>query len=288
MKDEHLIHIRKAAAAGQYYPQSKTELRLMVNTMFDAVKIRPIKNRIQALIVPHAGYIFSGKVAAHAYLHLNTEAHYENIFFIASSHYTSFEGASIFAGDTYETPLGSIDVNKTTVAQLNRTCECFEFYEHAHHKEHSIEVQIPFIQTRLKHPSPIVPIILGTENTSVCKRIATALAPFFNEKNLFIVSTDLSHYPSYEDALTIDASMCGAITSNNVDVFLSTRQDIINQGVNNLITPICGWTSVLTLLYLTRTAPYIFHQVNYRNSGDAKPFGEEQKVVGYGAFVVTT
>ncbi len=281
------LESRKAVVSGRFYPKSKTDLHEMVNTMFKAIKTPKLHGRIRALIVPHAGYVFSGKVAANAYAMLNKISDYKRIFYLASSHYTSFDGASIFVGKAYETPLGQVPVDVDVVLQLLQSCDCFEYYEHAHEKEHSIEVQLPFTQVHLDWHPPIIPIVLGTQREIVCKRIAEALSPWFSEDHLFIISTDLSHYPSYDDAVKQDKRLCDAVVKNDADIFLSTREAIINAAINDLKTPMCGWTSVLALLYLTEKRNFRIHLLDYKNSGDASPFGDKNNVVGYGAFAVT-
>lgn len=278
---------RKAAVSGRFYPKSEKDLKKMVETMFRALKSLNGSDKVRALIVPHAGYVFSGKVAAKAYIHLNKSNEYKRIFYLATSHYTSFDGASIFAGKNYETPLGNVEVDTKTVLKLLQSCDCFDYYEHAHLKEHSIEVQLPFTQVQMDVHPPIIPILIGTKRPIVCQQIANALLPWFTEDNLFIISTDLSHYPAYNEAIVQDQILCKSIIENDPVLFLNTRKSIINKHIDDLKTPMCGWTSVLSLLYLTSKTNLKYTLVDYKNSGDVEPFGDKDHVVGYGAFVIT-
>jgi hypothetical protein len=148
-------------------------------------------------------------------------------------------------------------------------------------------VQLPFIQYHLKNDLSIVPIIIGTQSAQTCKKIASALKPYFNEKNLFIISSDFSHYPSYGDAMTTDKKTCDAILTSSAEKLLKTLQENDNQNTPNLATSLCGWTSVVTLLYLTGNDPeYEYTSVQYLNSGDSK-YANKSQVVGYWAIAVS-
>jgi AmmeMemoRadiSam system protein A len=132
----------------------------------------------------------------------------------------------------------------------------------------------------------IVPILLGTQTPEVCKKIGAALQPYFNEKNLFVVSTDFTHYPDYETAKKIDAYMADAVISNEPDQLIAAVRDVETRNTPNLLTGMCGWPSVLTLMYITSKEPGItIKKVDYQNSGDTK-YGDKAKVVGYVALAV--
>ena len=156
---------------------------------------------VLAIIAPHAGYVFSGEVAASSFNQIDPDKKYENIFILASSHRMSFEGASIYNKGNYVTPLGTVKVNLELANKLLKENPVFTDKADAHIYEHSLEVQLPFLQYKLKTEFQIIPIILGTQSASTSKKIADALKPYLNEKNLFVISSDFSHYPSYEDAM---------------------------------------------------------------------------------------
>lgn len=277
---------RKPAVAGQFYPSDPALLRQTLKDLFSAAKPRTMKN-IAAVIAPHAGYIFSGSVAASSYNQIDPEAEYDNIFLIASSHQVSFMGASIYNIGDYLTPLGKVPVNISLANKLIKENPVFTFNPAADRNEHSLEVQIPFLQYHLKRPFRIIPIVIGSQSPQSCKKIAEALKPYFNQRNLFVISTDFSHYPSYTDATSTDQATCNSICSNDPDKLLGLISDYKKKDIPNLATNCCGWTSVLTLLYMTAGNPSIeINPVHYMNSGDGK-YGDRSKVVGYWSIIVT-
>jgi len=180
-----------------------------------------------------------------------------------------------------------VKVNTVLAGQLLQNYSVFSNRTDAHAREHSLEVQLPFLQYRLKKDFQIVPIILGTQSPETCRRIAAALQPFLNTKNLFVISTDFSHYPSYADAKNIDKATAAVILSNSPEKLIRSMASSEQKGFANLTTCLCGWTSVLTLLYMTeRNADAEFTHIQYRNSGDTE-YGEKSRVVGYNAIAVS-
>ncbi|GAG76220.1 unnamed protein product, partial [marine sediment metagenome] len=133
----------------------------------------------------------------------------------------------------------------------------------------------------------IVPIVLGTQAPKTVEKIASALKPYFTDENLFVISTDFSHYPSHKNAVKIDNSTADAVVSNSPREFLKTIGKLEAEGIENLATCVCGWTSVLTLMYMTEEDKNItYHKVKYMNSGDT-PYGDSLRVVGYWSISVT-
>ena len=278
---------RPPAVAGKFYASNKVELSNMLISLFKGTAT-PAMHTTRAIISPHAGYVFSGKTAAHAFSQISSNADFKHIFIIASSHHTRFRGASIYNRGNYTTPLGEVIVDTTLVHQLIDANDIFSYQKEAHTKEHAIEVQLPFLQHHLIKPFKIIPIVIGTDSKEDCKKIAAGLVPFFTPDNLFIVSTDLSHYPKYDDATKIDSETIEAITANNSETFLTAIKKTMNRGTPQLQTAICGWTSVLTLIYITESNTNVsFNKIEYCNSGDNKQYGDKTSVVGYGAISVT-
>ncbi len=276
---------REPVVSGTFYSSDPKELIHQLESCFKEYKDHSIDD-ISALIVPHAGYTYSGKVAACAYSLLNRDAQYDNIFIIGSSHHTAFNGASIYNKGHYKTPLGITPVNLELTEKLIQKSDYFTYNKAAHEEEHTIEVQLPFLQYQLKQLSPIVPIILGVREYEKCKNIAEILKPYFNENNLFIISTDFSHYPSDEDARVYDKFTANAICSNKPDKLIKTLRDNEKQNISNLYTSLCGWSSVLTLMHLTQEADtYRYSKVKYMTSGEAV-FHDLNKVVGYQSILV--
>jgi AmmeMemoRadiSam system protein B/AmmeMemoRadiSam system protein A len=278
---------REPVAAGRFYSADKKTLTNDLSQLFAGNENKIASPNVRAIISPHAGYVFSGKIAAAAFAAIEPDRHYKNIFIIGSSHVMAFNGASVYNTGDYLTPLGRMKVNREIGEKLKSGNSCFRFPVTSHSQEHSLEVQIPFIQYYFKDPPPIVPIIIGTDNKSTIREIATALKPYFNSENLFIISSDFSHYPSYTDANIIDKATADAILSGNTETFLSTLQKNSAKGIQGLATSMCGWTSGLTLLYLTEKDNGLdFKKIAYCNSGDSQ-YGNNEEVVGYNAIIVT-
>ena len=267
---------RQPAVAGSFYPAKQEELNATLKQLFaNAVPSKDIQN-IVAVISPHAGYVFSGEVAASSYNQIDPAKEYENIFILGSSHYVAFEGASIYSQGNFITPLGTVKVNTKLADLLIKNNGFFSNRTDAHAREHSVEVQLPFLQYRLKKDFKIVPIVLGTQSPETCRRIAEALRPYLNTKNLFVISTDFSHYPSYADAKEVDKATADAILTKSPQNLLRSMASYERKGISNLATCLCGWTSVLTLLYMTEgNANTEFTHIQYKNSGDTELWREE-------------
>ncbi len=279
---------RKPAVAGQFYPADKDKLKSEVQQLLLSATPKQCE-QVRAIICPHAGYVYSGEVAASSFNQIDAAANYKRIFLIASSHRETFNGGSVYCPGNYLMPYGEVTVDtefcKSLVEQFP---DAFTDNPAPHLNEHSLEVQLPFLHYTLKTNYRIVPIIIGTFDPAVCKRIARALKPYFNSENLFVISSDFSHYPEYADARQVDVATKDAILSNNPETLLDTLAANSKKHIPNLATSLCSWTSVLTLLYMTSQYDSLKYQaIQYRNSGDAKYIGERDRVVGYWSIVVS-
>lgn len=278
---------RQPVAAGNFYSASGEKLNEDLSELFSTCKKTISDKRVRAIISPHAGYVFSGKIAASAFSTIPADAEYKNIFIIGSSHVMAFDGASVYYTGDYRTPLGKAVVNLEIANKLRNENKVFNFPVTAHQQEHSIEVQIPFIQYHFKKVPPIIPIIIGTNNENTIRKIADALRPYFTPDNLFVISSDFSHYPPYQDAVETDHITSEAIISGKPEVFLTALQKNSMRRTKGLATSMCGWTSGLTLLYLAENDKNLeFNHVDYANSGDSQ-FGGKNEVVGYNAISLT-
>lgn len=279
---------RTPAVAGSFYPDDPAELRKMVSAFLAAAKKGPLPGLLRALVVPHAGYVFSGGVAASGYNQIDPEYPYHRIFILASSHRVYLEKASVYVGGDYLTPLGKVEVDGEVSAALAKDRAHFTDDPAAHVAEHSVEVQLPFLQVVMKKPFKIVPIVLGTQSSEICRGIAAALKPYFTKENLFIVSSDFSHYPAYDAAVKVDAATAEAYCANKPDRFLEALRANDRLRIPNLDTSMCAWPAGLTLLFLTEGNPALsFTRVDYQNSGDIKSYGDKSQVVGYNAIAVS-
>jgi hypothetical protein len=274
---------REPVFAGSFYPASPRQLRDDLDIYFAKARPLELEGKVRTLIVPHAGYEYSGVVAASGYKSIPKDASYKNIFIIASSHREQFQGASVYSAGNYITPLGEASINRDIARQLIRNNESITFNPKAHDREHSIEVQIPYIQHHFTKTPGIVPIVMGTSSLTAARDLATALLPWFTPENLFVISSDFSHYPSYKDAQRIDKLTAEAIATGDPEIFYSVLAKNSKEGVKNLATPSCGWSSIMTMLYMAnRQEDFEISPVLYRSSGDVA-IGDKDRVVGYWA-----
>lgn len=285
--------IREPAVAGRFYPDNKIELESKLKfffTEFESENLPSIKNpeNITALIVPHAGYVFSGKVAASAYSYLKSLIHIKRVVLIGTSHYALMGGASVFYGKSYKTPLGDIKIDLDIAGKLLEK-NFFQYESNAHENEHSLEVQLPFLQHILGNDFLIVPILIGTENIDKLDDIAKELSKYLTNDTLIVVSTDLSHYPDYENANYIDKKTIDTVVSGKKEKLLNHLHKMNEKKISNLSTCMCGWSSVYILMTLLENEPgTIYQRILYANSGDTKLFGDKERVVGYQSIIVET
>jgi len=280
---------RRPAVAGRFYPAAPDILVEDIEDYYHASQkltsdIPAIDGNLLALVSPHAGYVFSGTVAASAFSLLRNSKIIKRVILIGSSHYERFSGASIYYRGCYSTPLGKVEIDSDFASSLLDNNPAFSFIGAAHKNEHSLEVQLPFLQYFLKTDFKIVPILIDSENTESAKAIADALKPSLGGENLFVISTDLSHYPEYHDAIKTDKKTIDSVCSNNPAVFLRQLKE---NHCESLHTSMCGWMSMLTLLYMTEGDREIYYQpVLYQNSGEVPVYGDKSRVVGYQSLAV--
>ena len=280
--------VRKAAVAGSFYPASAREVKSMIGPWLHSPSDGPAP---QAVIVPHAGYVFSGEVAGAAFSRIPRGHAYKRIFLLGPSHRVGMPGASV---DTLyslaETPLGRVPIDVALGQELIRDGEgLFTCRREAHEREHCLEVQVPFLQLLFEEVPPIVPVVIGTERTAVLAGIAEALAPYFTPENLFVISSDFSHYPSYEDAKASDLYLADAIVNGGAQEFRKALSQIDRIGFKGEDTAACGACAIEVLLSMMDAEGrdgFDVEHVMYRNSGDS-PYGDKDRVVGYNGIAVT-
>ena len=281
--DQKTPVVRPATQANRFYTGNPEELSQEVDSFLALHSSRTTYQNVAALIVPHAGYYFSGNVAASAYMTLNPKKSYKRIFLLGPSHHEWLNGASVNSKvDYYATPLGNVKVDRETAQQLIDADSVFSYKAAAHAQEHCLEVQLPFLQRRLDEVPPIVPIIISTNDYSKLKRMAEMLRPYFTDDNLFIISSDFSHYPSYEDAYEVDTKTGKAIETGDVEQLIATIENNADSGKRNLATSACGEFPIITLMLMLNHNYEIKHLM-YQNSGDIDNH-DHSRVVGYHAF----
>ena len=275
--------IHQATRAGQFYPANPIELKETIDEYLMKAKSIQIPGNIQGIWVPHAGYMFSGQIAANAYKTLIGES-YDTIILIGPSHYTGIYGASVGLYDFFETPLGKVPVNKELANQLIKKSSYIKDQLEAHEYEHSLEVQLPFVQTVLPN-TPIVPIVIGRVPLNTCKSIAKTIHKLTKDKKiLMIASSDMSHYPNYQDAYEVDLRTIDAIMTFDVEKVANLEKFMMRKGFSNLECTLCGAEAVYTTMYVCKDRDCKDVRVlPYANSGDIS--GERYRVVGYGSAV---
>ncbi len=275
-------NIRKPAFAGSFYSANHKQLRKDISQFIEDDGEKPGNHaQVRALILPHAGYIYSGEIAGSGFRKLKNQSAPANIFLLGSSHRHYFKGAAVCNQSGFETPLGLAKINTSMADDIIASNLLFSTNNEAHTNEHSLEVQIPFLQQLYGGSLSIVPILVGTDKKSECKSIAESLKPYFTPDNLFIVSTDFSHYPSYENALEVDKETVEWVSKGNPDNFFMNIMHSKEDKIPGVLTRMCGWSATLILMYLAKREPNLnFSVIRYANSGDIE-FGDRSRVVGY-------
>jgi len=256
--------IRKPAVAGMFYPDDPTQLQDMIQKLLQEAKV--ITTIPKALIAPHAGYIYSGPIAATVYATLRQiRDKITRIILLGPSHRVPFYGLSVSQADYFATPLGNVPLDKDIINKIS-TLSQVKTLEQAHSLEHSLEVQLPFLQKTLIDFS-LVPLVVGDASP---KEVAEVLEIVWGgEETLIVISSDLSHYHDYETAKRIDKQTSDAIEQ------LGFEKIHYDQA--------CGRNPINGLLYLARKKSMQVQTVDLRNSGDTA--GMKNQVVGYGAYV---
>ncbi len=277
---------RQPAVAGSFYPSGSEKLRSDLQELFGKCNGPVPGSTVRAIIVPHAGYVYSGHTAAAAFSAIPADAEYDNIFLIGASHRFAFEGAAVFTSGDMVTPLGKVRVNRLTGEKLIDDSRYFFTRDDAHNPEHSLEVELPFIQYHFKKTPSVIPILIGTRDKNILISLASSLKPYFTDRNLFVISSDFSHYPSYSDAVKTDRKTSDAIVSGDPDALLKAVKSAEASGIEGLATAMCGWTAGMVLMYITEgDGSMHYRNADYTNSGDSR-FGDRQQVVGYNAIIV--
>ena len=277
--------VRPATQAGRFYEGNPRLLSHEIDSLLARHANDGILDSVAALIVPHAGYYFSGNVAASAYARLNPKKPYKRIFLLGPSHHEWLNGASVNSEvDYYATPLGHVPVDREVAYQLMEADSVFTYQPKAHDREHCLEVQLPFLQRHLSEVPPIVPVIISTNDFSKLKRMVEVLKSWLTDENLFVISSDFSHYPSYEDANKVDAKTGKAIESGDVEQLIATIEANERSGIRNLATSACGEFPIITLMLMLDRQYQVKHLL-YQNSGDIDNY-DHSRVVGYHAFAI--
>lgn len=258
---------RQPAVAGMFYPADPQSLRHMIREMLDNATPPP-GPAPRAIIAPHAGYIYSGPVAATAYSSLRpVHDRIHRVVLLGPSHRVPFTGLAVSNAAEFLTPLGAIPLDTQAIQELLQFPQV-QALENAHAYEHSLEVHLPFLQSVLDEFT-LVPIVVGDTDPG---EVAEVLEQFWDDPaTLFVISSDLSHYHDYATAQRMDSATSKAIETLDSDAI----------GFEDA----CGRNPVLGMLEIARRHGLTAHTVDLRNSGDTA--GPRDQVVGYGAYTFT-
>lgn len=253
-----MANIKKASAAGTFYPSDKSELLNIINNF----KCKETEYSSRAVIVPHAGYIYSGELANCGISHLKPDA--KNVFIFAPAHFERIFGCAVCSYDAFETPLGNIDVNKELSGEVSKFCDC-QTNNFAFEQEHSLEVQLPLIKKHIPS-AKIIPVLYGCENFT---NLADTIKHFWdNEDNVFVISSDLSHFYPEKESYKIDTYTAKMIEANE------TRDFEMEQA--------CGAVGICGLTDFAKNNNFSLIRIGMTNS--AKVTGDSSRVVGYGSW----
>ena len=262
-------NIRYPIAAGSFYDSDPSKLKKQIRNFLDNAQDLKL-DKITTLIVPHAGYIYSGQVAAHAYRQIEGKD-YDCILVIAPSHSELFDFVSIYPGG-YQTPLGIAGIDEKNSQMLEKGHDLIKFSAQGHKEEHSLEVQIPFLQEVLGDIE-IIPMAIGNQSPDLIKELGNTVGKAFSQmETLIIASSDLSHYHPYKTALSLDQKVEKLVADFDIqglaDSFFGDRVEM------------CGGGPVLAAMTAARILGSKNSKViSYRNSGDI--IGDRSAVVGY-------
>lgn len=261
---------RRPAVAGMFYPGERNRLQSDLAVMFAGVKSERINKKIVGIVAPHAGYMYSGYVAAEAYQQLSGSA-YDTVVVISPSHRDYFSGVSIYTGD-YVTPLDTIPVDRAVCEQLLAYTSLITATEMGHRDEHALEVQLPFLQSVLKD-FKLVPLVMGTQDRETSFGLGDVLGQVLKGTNsLIIASSDLSHFYSNDAARRLDA-----IVVRDVEHFDENK---LFDDVQQKKCEACGAGPIIsTIIACKHMGASSAKVLSYHTSGEVS--GDNDEVVGY-------
>ncbi len=285
--------IRPAGVAGGFYPADAKELTQMIDGLLAKNTVPQVQGPLVAMICPHAGYMFTGPVAAACYAQLKGRR-YSRVIVLAPSHYVNFQFSSIYDGDAYATPLGNVPVDAEFRAKLAKLSSNIKISDQGHvqvgeNAEHALEVQLPWLQRTLGE-FKLVPIIMGNQDYGQERALGRALAkallaetPESRANTLIVVSSDLSHYHTYDYANNVDHQTLQAIEEWD---YLSLSRNFALWERGTQTWEACGGGLIVAAMIAAERLGATHAQIlKYANSGDAT--ADKTRVVGYGAVAIT-
>lgn len=270
---------------GSFYPKTKTEIEKYLEDVLNKTPTNQKVSKTKIAIVPHAGYIFSAYIAANIYKSIPKAKTY---FIISPSHRYWFENI-LLCDENFETPLGKIETDNQIIKDLSKNNDLFSIDCSKFINEHAIEVQLPFIQHRFKNDFKIVPLMINTQNLEKISLAAKLIDKTIKEKKdiFFLISSDLSHYPSYEKAKIADLTLLNSIKTMDIYYIDLTSKILLSKKIPNYQTSACGLSGILLGVELAKLNNLNnFDIISYLNSHDTNPnISSKYSVVGYTASI---
>ena len=276
---------RSPAVAGVFYPSDKNELHRLLEISFKDEKFGPgnlppesnsSTNRIFGMVCPHAGYVYSGAVAANAYYKISN-TNFDSAILIGPNHYGIGPGLATVKSGEWETPLGMVGIDSDLVNRISESSELLEFDNLAHSRDHCLEVQLPFLQYSKAGQFKIVPIIMITQDLDIALSLGDSIGRAAKSDNVMLIaSSDFTHYEPNQDAHRKDSQLIESILSLDVSEFYSTLE--------RLNITACGYGAIASVMLSAKALGATKGQLlRYATSGDVR--GDKKSVVGYASII---
>ena len=275
-------NIRPAFFSDQFYQKNKADLAHEINSHLNSATAFG-SNNIKAILVPHAGFSYSGQTAAFSYKAIK-DKQYNNVILIGDAHQNFFDSIVIDDHLVWETPLGKVAVNKQLTDKLAKSTKIIHLNKTAHDNDHILETQLPFLQTVLKPGFQIVPILIGKVPDYHIELLSELIKSTLKENDLLVISTDLSHYPKYDDANKLDKETLSKITELDIDQLNYYIDNIAEKDIPGNSTVACSQDAIKIIMMIADDLKWEPQILNYSNSGDSES-GNKHQVVGYGSIV---
>ncbi len=266
--------LRESAVDGMFYPENKAALLREIDEYLQKADVKDTPESTIGIVAPHAGYMYSGQVAAYSYKAIEGKP-YELVYVVGPSHRARFNGVAVWDKGAFETPIGKITIDEYMVEQIIASHGIVMANRDVHLEEHSLEVQLPFLQRTLGTFS-LVPLVMGVQTPEVCEELAQLLFGIIQKNSgvntLIVCSTDLSHYYSYERSKILDSVVLGDLNAFDVSAMIHDTE--------SGRTEACGAGALISVMMLCQMLGANRGKVlSYANSGDIS--GDQSAVVGY-------
>lgn len=272
--------LKRPNVAGQFYDANPARLSQFVDMVISQADVKPLDQYVGAILVPHAGYVFSGWVEAYAYK-AASHNQYKTVILLGPTHYYDFEGVAIWPKGGFQTPLGTVEVDEEFAQKLMAKCPSVHGNPQIFERDHVLEVELPFLQ-RTFSGFKIVPLIMDRDNSrQALEDVAQAIYEIVGDRQdvLLLVSSDQSHFHTDQVARELDTRGLKAVEEMDVDRLWKENRP------NGSTMEIDGFKEIITaILYAQKKGLTHAKLLKYANSGDVT--GEKDRVVGYGAMII--